>query len=224
MSEVEVNDKEFRDALKKYKRMRGKTFSQIVNKKLFFIFKDAKERAAQHAAKKSDIERVYGPRLRYSKKTGRLSKRSRKQNPIALYIHYLKRTGEPIPPTRRALVDDAKKWQAARYRAIGYQQAGFNDGMRKFARASGLKTKVSRGPRNKSQKSLGFPARATGRATKRLSALAVYRLNQSWGGAVGQVDSRTDRAIGGAVNREKRATIDHVANKELDLMKKKAGL
>lgn len=224
MSEVEVSDQEFRRALKRYQQLSGKSFAHIVNQKLFFIFKDAKEKTAQHQATKADIERVYGPRLRYSKKTGRLSKRSSKQNPIALYIHHLKRTGKQMPSSRRDLFEAAKKWQAARYRAIGYQQAGFNDGLRKFARAAKLKTKVGRGPRNRRQKSLGYPARAKGSVTKRLSALAVYRLAQGWGGGIGQVDHRTDRAIEQAVQVERRATIDHVARKEMDKLKRTANL
>tara|TARA_S200002703_G_scaffold117643_1_gene103303 strand:- start:389 stop:1063 length:675 start_codon:yes stop_codon:yes gene_type:complete len=224
MSDVQVSDQEFRRALKRYQQLSGKTFAQIANSKLFFIFKAAKEKTAGHQATKADIERVYGPRLRYSKKTGRLSKRSRQQNPLALYIHHLKKSGEKIPPSRRELIEQAKKWQAQRYRAIGYQQAGFNDGMRKFARAARLQTKVSRGPRNKRQKSLGFPARAKGSVNKRLTALAVYRLQQGWGGGVGQIDRRTDRAISGAVQAEMRSTVDHVANKELDRLKRKVDL
>ena len=224
MSEVRVDDREFKQALKRYQKLSGKSFAHIANQKMFFIFKDAKERTAQHQATKADIERVYGPRLRYSKKTGRLSKRSRKQNPIALYIHYMRRTGQDIPSTKRDLYEAAKKWQAARYRAIGYQQAGFNDGMRRFARAAKLKTRVARGPKNRRQKSLGYPARATGSVTKRLSALGVYRLAQGWGGGIGQVDHRTERAIEQAVQAERRATVDHVTRKEMDKLKRQANL
>lgn len=225
-----VDDKEFRKAVRTIMRVTPKTFREITNRFIYSVLLRSRKRASELTPSKEEIARVYGPKIRIrrgeklklSGQSRQISGRAR-SNPFRIWWAS-RRSGESY--TRSEALEKVQEFVSGRYKATGYQAAGFNQALRKFVREVPPEARISRIGRDVkayNKRSQGFPARERGGAVKRLTAKAIYNLTVFWGGQRGHINPRVKDIIEDEAKKETTATIQY-ANRKLDEANRKAGL
>ena len=226
--DLEIDDKRLKRAMKLLEKEGGKTMAQILNGKGFFVMRDAQKNT--DSVGENRIRQTYGPKIKARRRQKRAvfeshvakATRGSRGNIIAIYLSDPKRRKASKAMSRTEFFKAVRNFRNAFSRGRGYVKSGYNDSIRTFARAGGFSTKVSRGPRNRSKRSQGWPARKEGSLKRRKTALARYRISSYWGGGKGDTPKQVKMEVSAALRREAVSTINHVEAKYLTNLRQNA--
>lgn len=216
---IELLDKDFRESVEWYAKEKGLTYAFVLNRKAFFSL--LKARQYVEPASETYLERYYGPKLKIGRKKGQPYLRNESEVP-AVRIYFGKVPKERRPTDAAELYKEIRKFRSRRFSSMGYQRLGFNSGIIKFARMAKAENKFRNAPKEERRRSLAFPAKGKGSFKQRLQALFVYRLANYWGRYTGYVSPEIRQALRRGALEEMRDTIDHVSQKKLAELNKKA--